>query len=99
MPKSELQDAFMQELVLGFEATANRLSRRLREEGGKSDTADAEIVHDELRGLLHGVLVVFDGGSALANKGLIRIVDEGGVAFDRYLHELCFQYWPKIEVD
>lgn len=89
----------MQELFLNFEATAKRLSRRLREEGGKSDAADAEIVHDELRGLYHGVLVVFDGDTALAEKGLIRIVDEDGVAFDRHLHELCFQFWPEIRVE
>lgn len=96
MPESVLQDAFMQELFQNFEATANRLARRLREEGGESNAADAEIVHDELRGLYHGILVVFDGGTALADKGLIQIVDEDGVAFDRHLHELCFEYWPEI---
>ena len=47
--------------------------------------------------MLHGILVTFDGGSALAEKGLIRIVDENDDAFDRHLHELCFEYWPDDE--
>ena len=89
----------MKELVLTFEATANRITRRLREEGGNSEAANAEIIHDELRGACHGVLVMFDGGSGLADKGLIHIVDENGVAFDRHLNELCFQYWPEITAE
>lgn len=89
---SKLQDAFLRELVANFKATAMRLTRRI-----ESRDTDAEIealVTDEMRGLYHGVLVVFDGGSALAEMGLIKIIDEDGVAFDSYLHEVCFGYWP-----
>jgi hypothetical protein len=37
---------------------------------------------------------MFDGGSGLADEGLVSVVDEDGIAFDRYLHEVCFRYWP-----
>jgi len=36
------------------------------------------IVEDELRGLYHGLFVVLDGGSALADVGLVSLVDEDG---------------------
>ena len=55
------------------------------------------IIEDELRGLYHGLLVIFDWGTALANEGLVSVVDEDGVAFDRYLHDICFKYWPERE--
>lgn len=90
--KSKLQDAFLEELVARFKATSLRLTKRI--DRRESDAEIESLVTDELRGLYHGVLVVFDGGSALADKGLIQIVDEDGVAFDSYLHEICFGYWP-----
>jgi hypothetical protein len=52
------------------------------------------VVEDELCGLYHGLFVIFDGGTALADEGLISIVDEDGESFDRFLHEVCFAHWP-----
>jgi hypothetical protein len=52
------------------------------------------IIEDEMRGLYHGILVILDGGTALADEGLIQVVDDEGKPFDRFLHEICFKYWP-----
>ena len=90
--KSKVQDAFLAEYVDNFIATARRLERRLSECEDSSQTS--EVVTDELRGLCHGLLVIFDGGTALAEKSLVGIVDEDGVMFDRYLHEIYFEHWP-----
>jgi hypothetical protein len=58
-------------------------------------SADASaIIEDELRGLYHGLFVILDGGSALADEGLVSVIDEDGVKFDRSLHETCFSFWP-----
>ena len=54
-----------------------------------------KIIRDELRGLYHGILVMFDGGTVLSDLGLIRIVDEAGRPFDRNLHEIGFRHWPE----
>ena len=47
-----------------------------------------------MRGLYHGLFVIFDGGTVLADEGLVWIVDKDGEPFDRLLHEICFRYWP-----
>ena len=95
MSNSRLQEPFMEELVQTFRATNKRLVQRL----SNSSSADADsIVEDEMRGLYHGLLVILDGGTSLADKGLVSVIDEDGVAFDRFLHEICFQYWPKDDV-
>jgi hypothetical protein len=92
MARSRLQAPFMKDIAAAFVATKGRILRRL----SQSPPADAEeVLEDELRGLYHGFFVVFDGGTALANKGLIQIIDEDGVAFDRNLHETCFKHWPE----
>ncbi len=46
-------------------------------------------------GLYHGSLVVFDGGSSLADHGLIKIVDDAGMPFVRHLHEIGFKAYDK----
>ncbi len=92
MAKSALQDAFMRELAATFKATLARIEGSIKDHGDSDEIASS--VREELRGLYHGILVTFDGGTDLADQGLIQIVDENGVAFDRYLHELCFDYWP-----
>jgi hypothetical protein len=91
MSRSRLQEKFMEELAATFRATQARIERRLADDTHANAPA---IVEDELRGLYHGLLVTFDGASALANEGLVSIVDDDGVAFDRFLHEICFRYWP-----
>ena len=95
MGRSNLQEPFLRDLVASFKATEARIVRRLRDEA-RSDTAGgAGVIEDELRGLYHGLLVILDGGSALAEEGLLSVVDEDGVAFDRNLHEIGFRYWPQ----
>jgi hypothetical protein len=84
----------MREVAANFTATKARLLRRLTE----APATEAEaIVEDELRGLYHGLFVILDGGTALANQGLIHVVDEDGVSFDRFLHEVCFDFWPAAD--
>lgn len=83
-----MQDPFMQEVARTFAATRDRLLRRLHEPENTSDVVD-----DELRGLYHGLFVILDGGSALAERGLITVVDEAGQPFDRFLHEICLEHW------
>ena len=91
MPNSELQEPFMVELAECCHATAERITRRL---SSVPEDQVSTIVRDELRGLYHGIFVVLDGGSSLADRGLVKIVDEEGNAFDRNLHERCFDHWP-----
>jgi hypothetical protein len=91
MPASDLQEPFLRELALTFQATRDRILTRLQAVQPGSDAH--AVMEEELRGLFHGVLVIFDGGTALADQGLIRIVDESGVPFVRYLHEIGFGYW------
>ena len=90
MARSRLQETFMQEYAATFKATRSRMLRRLAD---APPTEVAAVLEDELRGLYHGLLVIFDGGSALADEGLVSVVDDDGVAFDRNLHETCFEYW------
>jgi hypothetical protein len=80
----------MREVAETFRATQARIARRLAD----ATQADAAaVIEDELRGLYHGLFVILDGGTALADEGLVSVVDEEGVKFDRFLHELCFGYW------
>jgi hypothetical protein len=91
MSRSDLQEPFLREYAATFLATRDRPVRRLAD----APASDAEeIIEEELRGLYHGLLVIFDGGTALADDGLVSIVDEDGESFDRFLHEICFQFWP-----
>jgi hypothetical protein len=92
MGQSRLQTPFVEEVARTFQATQARIVRRLSE---KPSTESVEsILEGEFRGLYHGLFVMLDGGTALANEGLISVVDEDGVAFDRFLHEICFGFWP-----
>ena len=96
MPRSRLQEPFLREFAATLRATQARIARRLA--NSSPPEADA-IIEDELRGLYHGLLVIFDGGSGLADEGLISIVDEDGMPFDRFLHEICFRYWPTSQAE
>lgn len=91
MSRSRLQEPFLREVVANFLATKARILARLAE---APRTGVAAVIEDELRGLYHGLLVILDGGSALADDGLVRLLDEDGEPFDRFLHEICFRYWP-----
>jgi hypothetical protein len=91
MSRSRLQEPFIREVVATFRATHKRIVRRLAE---SPDEEAGAVIEDEMRGLYHGLFVLLDGGTALANEGLVRIVDEDGEEFDRFLHEICFKFWP-----
>jgi hypothetical protein len=91
MSRSDLQEPFLREYAATFHATRDRLVRRLKDASASDSEA---IIEEELRGLYHGLLVTFDGGTALADIGLVSIVDESGKPFDRFLHEICFRFWP-----
>jgi hypothetical protein len=91
MSRSRLQEPFMREVATTFLATKGRITRRLSE---AHPSQAAAVIEDELRGLYHGVFVILDGGSALADAGLVRVVDDDGEPFDRFLHEFCFRFWP-----
>jgi hypothetical protein len=91
MSRSRLQEPFVHEIAVTFHATRARMLRRIRE---APEEPVENIIEDELRGLYHGLFVIFDGGSALAEEGLISIVDDDGIAFQRFLHEMCFKAWP-----
>ena len=90
MSRSRLQEPFMRDVAASFIATKARIARRMAEAPSEATA----IIEDELRGLYHGLFVTFDGGTALANDGLIAIVDEDGEPFDRHLHEICLAHWP-----
>jgi hypothetical protein len=92
MAGSYLQDEFLRVLADGHRATEKRIVSRLMSAGvaPEMEARIREIVHDEVRGLYHGSLVVFDGGSSLADHGLIKIVDDEGTPFVRHLHEIGF---------
>jgi len=96
MSKSPLQDSFLRVFAVGHKATGQRLARRIKELGIDQNTMDKieSILADEMKGLYHGSLVIFDGGSCLADEGMIRIVDEDGIAFDSCMHEICM---PKYD--
>ena len=81
----------------GHKASAKRILSRLIAAGLSPELHPkvAEIVNDELRGLYHGSLVVFDGGSSLADHGLVKIVDEEGTPFVRHLHEIGFEVYDR----
>ena len=93
MNRSRLQEPFMREFAANFRAVQARIVHRISDAPNEA----ASIIGHELRGLYHGLLVIFDGGTALADDGLVRIVDDDGIEFDRYLHEVCFKYWSFVE--
>jgi hypothetical protein len=94
MVHSRLQEPFVREVAAKFLSTQIRIARRLAI-APSSDVPD--ILEDELRALYHGLFVIFDGGTALADDGLVSVVDEEGVAFERFLHETCFDYWLRAQ--
>lgn len=95
--QSYLQEEFLRVYADGHKATAKRIIRRLLNAFNSPELEEkvSEIVLDELRGLYHGGLVVFDGGSSLADHGLIKIVDDDGTSFDGNLHEICYRYFDE----
>lgn len=91
MTRSPMQELFMREWAKLFIAARAGILNGIKDKS--ADDAEAAIT-DSLQGLYHALLVTFDGGTSLADHGLIQIVDEDGIPFDRYLHEICFSYWP-----
>lgn len=46
-----------------------------------------QVFSEVIRGVLHSVLTSIDGGTALAEKGLMKLVNEGGESLGECLHE------------
>lgn len=97
MPESYLQKEFLEVFADGHRATVERIASRISALDIPPELLARvrEIIQDEMRGLYHGNLVVFDGGSSLADHGLIKIIDDEGTTFSTHLHEICFQYYDK----
>jgi hypothetical protein len=95
MTDSYLQDEFLRVFADGHKATAKRIVSKLTELNIAPELHSQirDVVAEEIRGLYHGNLVVFDGGSSLADHGLIKIVDDRGTPFITYLHEICFRFY------
>jgi hypothetical protein len=95
---SELQQEFLRVLALGHRATAGRIMTRLVTAGLPRDLLERcqDIVSDELRGLYHGNLVVLDGGSSLADHGIINLVDDKGQLLVKHLHEIGFDVYDAV---
>jgi hypothetical protein len=95
MSESYLQDGFLRVFAEGHKRTETRINARLKAIGIPIEFRDqaAAIVSEELRGLYHGSLVVFDGGSCLADVGMIEIVDDTGTPFAHNLHEIGFRHY------
>jgi len=91
---SRLQEPFLRELAATCAAAQRNIARRLTGIDPNDTAARDAILRDEMRGMYHGILVMFDGGTSLADEGLVSIVDEDGMPFQRWLHEICFSYWP-----
>ncbi len=89
MNRSHLQEPFLREIAECFHATKARILSRIGEDPDKTPM----IIEDELKGLYHAIFVSIDGGTSLADRGLVQIIDDEGVAFDRFLHEICFGSW------
>jgi hypothetical protein len=99
MSESYLQGEFLQVFAEGHRATAERIVSKLESldiSPGLQQQV-SKIVHDEIRGLYHGNLVVFDGGSNLANHGMIKIIDDNGAPFVTYLHEIGLRHYDEPE--
>lgn len=97
MAESYLQTEFLRVFAQGHRATANHIISRLMAAGvpAELEARVTEIVRDELRGLYHGNLVVFDNGTSLADQGMIKIVDDQGTPFIGYLHEIGFRVYDE----
>ena len=95
MPDSYLQDEFLRVFAAGHKATSKRIVSQLAPLGIPPEFHErvSEIVHREVRGLYHGSLVVLDGGSSLADHGMIKIVDDEGTPFVTHLHEIGFRHY------
>ena len=55
---------------------------------GNLSNAFETVIREGMQGLLHSILVTFDGGSKLAEKTSLTITDSDGNEFDKHLHEL-----------
>ena len=88
---SSMQEPFLREMALNFKMSLKGIATSLDVE---DDPEAMQKLEHQLQSLFHGILVTLDGGSALADEGLIYIVDESGQKFDRWLHEVYLEYFP-----
>jgi hypothetical protein len=67
-----------------------RLSQTVREAGAVDDLR--AVVAEAVAGVVHSVLVTLDGGTALAGRTTLSVMDENGRVFDGHLHELFAEH-------
>jgi hypothetical protein len=72
-----------------------RASRALAA-GGLSSEELKGLIYRMLRAQAHSFLVMLDGGTALAEKGRVQLVDEQGQPLGDGLHEAFFDYLDDI---
>ena len=92
--ESRLQQPFLRLLCQDFHRVALDITELVKI---NSPQQVEEKVTDLMKGLLHSTCCIFDGGSPLADLGLIDIIDEDGVPFDKHLLEICMCFWPGEE--
>ena len=88
---SQLQHEFLLELLNLVRSSRKRIVLGLRNLGVENQEAIDQLVWDELKTIVHSFLVTLDGGTELAEKGLITITGDDGIEFDSFLHELVFE--------
>lgn len=100
MSKSEIQEEFLNELADNIRASRCRIKKATAKWGLNSQVSShlEELIWEELQTVAHSFLVSIDGGTSLAEKGLISIFDEHGNEFDNYLHELFFDRFTEAEL-
>lgn len=67
-----------------------KLQKTIKENEFQEDIE--KILKETFKGVIHSVLVTFDGGTALAEKTQLKIKSSNGEIFDRFLHELFSEY-------
>ncbi len=97
MNKSYIQDSFIDVFAEGHTATVKRINHKIDSLDLSDDVKSqiSELITDEIKGLFHGSLVVFDNGSNLADEGMIRIIDEDGIPFQSNLHECAMDFYNR----
>ena len=98
MANSPLQDVLLENLTEIMRCSRTRVNEKIDFLKEEDQVKVDEIVWNEIKGIIHGVLCEFDGATSLADHGLISIVDENGQKFDRYLHELTFDKLKNSEL-
>ena len=81
---------FSDELIDSYKILSERLS------APEDIEAFQKVVFDGMNGLIHSMLVMFDGGTRLSEYTNLSIIDDKGNEFPKYLHEEWPSYLDKL---